>query len=107
MTTNKILDNGFRKSIAKGIQIFFFLLGSTHGAAWSGATSISRSSNRFNLGSPQLVPPSYISLLKVDTGLLRDRLNVLWSFADMIGKHWKLMGLNSLVSKVQSRTPVI
>ena len=74
-------------------------LGSTHCAAWSGAAPISRSSNRFNLGAPQLVPPSYISLLNVETGLLRDRLNVLWSFADLVGKNWKLLSLNSLVSQ--------
>ncbi|XP_066930429.1 probable E3 ubiquitin-protein ligase HERC1 [Clytia hemisphaerica] len=69
--------------------------GSTHCAAWSGAISASRPVNRFNLGTPQHIPPCYQSLFNMDHNLLRDRLNVLWCFSELVSKHWKLLSLNN------------
>ena len=71
--------------------------GSTHCAAWSGAISASRPVNRFNLGTPQHIPPCYSSLFNMDHNLLRDRLNVLWCFSELVSKNWKLLSLNNKV----------
>ena len=49
---------------------------------------------KLNLGTPKRIPPCYNTLQDVQPQMIKERLQMLWCFSELISQNWKLMSLN-------------
>jgi len=77
----------------KNMKITRVSAGTSHCAAWSGNILRPRLP-KLTVGIPRHIPECYTSLQMIERSILKDRLQVLWYFSELVSQYWSLMTLN-------------
>ncbi|KAI0208517.1 putative E3 ubiquitin-protein ligase HERC1 [Lamellibrachia satsuma] len=79
-----------------GKQVKQVSAGRTHSAAWTAPATLQqtpRAPSSLQLGTPTAVPPQYIALHGCSVASVRERLQLLHHFSDLIYSSWRLLRL--------------